>query len=105
MGFERICMPTLFCPVVPLCSLESASVCPKKLLHWLLLLSRSRLLHLLNVNTLCGSEDPSSHLFLRSKVCGSARKNMMNLVHRLFTASASKLIKRRERLLRSASIV
>merc|ERR1712176_228356 len=105
MGFERICMPTLFCPVVPLCSLESASACPKKLLHWLLLLSRSRLLHLLNVNTLCGSEDPSSLLYLLSKACGLARKNMMNLVHRLFTASASKLTKRRERLLRSASIV
>merc|ERR1711862_433203 len=38
----------------------------------------------------CGLEDPFLLLCPPSKVCGSARRNMMNLDHRLSTASASK---------------
>merc|ERR1712125_315480 len=87
---ERICMPILFFLEVPPCSLESVSVCPRKLLPWLLLPSRSRLWLPQNVNTLCGLEDLFLPLCLLSKVCGSARKNMMNLAHPLSTASASK---------------
>merc|ERR1712154_185292 len=75
---------------VPLCSPESVSVCLRRSPLLPLLLSRLRLWHPLNVNTLCGSEDLFWLLFLHSKVCGSARKNMTNLDHPLSIASASK---------------
>merc|ERR1712206_43922 len=74
----------------PPCSLESVSVCPRRSLPWLLLPSRSRLLLLLSASTLSGLEDLFLLLCPPSKVCGSARRNMTSLAHRLSTASASK---------------
>merc|ERR1712023_455666 len=44
----------------------------------------------INVNILFGLEDPFWHLCLLSKVCGLARRNMMNPVHPLSIASAFK---------------
>merc|ERR1719183_2282052 len=86
----RTCTPTLSCPEEPPCSQESASACPRKLPHLPPHRSRSRLWLLQSASTPCGSEDPFWPRFPHSKACGSPKRNTMNLVHRLFTASASK---------------
>ena len=54
-------------------------------------LSRLRLLHHQRESTQCGLEEVFWLLCLRSKVCGSRRKNTTNLVLPLFTASASNM--------------
>merc|ERR1711962_816137 len=54
--------------------------------------SRSRSLLLLSVNTLYGLVDLFLLLYQPSKLCGSPKRNMMNLAQELFTGSASNFI-------------
>merc|ERR1712228_72837 len=83
-------MPTLSCLVAPPCTLVLLIVCKRRSLPWLHPPLRSRSLLPLRGNTLSGSVAPSCLPFPPSNRCGSPNKNMMNVVHPLFTGSASK---------------